>query len=70
MKTLDEVIEILSLKQYMKPEAHPMTADEIQDALWYMRNYRDVLQTLNKLKLAFDIVDFYIKKDLNHEDAR
>lgn len=69
MKTLDEVIEILSLKQYMNPTEHPMTANEIQDALWYMRNYRDVLQTFNKFKLAFNIVDFYIKKDLNHEDA-
>ena len=69
MKTLDEVIEILSLKQHMNPTAHPMTVDEIQDALWYMRNYRDVLQTLDKLKLAFNIVDFYIKKDLNHEDV-
>lgn len=69
MKTLAEVIEILSLKQHMDSTVHPMEADEIKDALWYLRNYRDVLQTIDKMNLGFAIVDFYVKKDLKNENA-
>ena len=69
MKTLEETIELLSLKQHMNPTVHPMEIDEIKDALWYLRDYRDMLQSISKLKLAYDIIDYYVKKDLKNENA-
>ena len=64
MKTLTETIEILSLKQHMDPQHHPMETDEIQDALWYLRNDRDLLWEINKICQSNDFIKEHYLKDM------
>ena len=64
MKSLTETIEILSVKQHMNPEGHPMETDEIKDALWYLRNYRDLLLTMSTVCQHTDYIKDHYLKDL------
>lgn len=65
MKSLAEVIEIFSLKQYMDEREHPITKSEVIDALWYLRNYRDLLQSLTNVYKDIDYIKQQYHKDLN-----
>ena len=64
MKTLTEVIEIFSLKQHMDEREHPITKSELVQTLWYLRNYRDLLMSLNNLYENVDYIKQYFQKDL------
>jgi len=48
-KPLIETIETLSVKSHMDPDHHPLTKEEIANALWYLRNYRDLLLIMGKV---------------------
>ena len=65
MKSLAEVIEIFSLKQYMDEREHPITKSELVQALWYLRNYRDLLLSLTNVYKDIDYIKQQYQKDLN-----
>lgn len=64
MKTLTEVIEIFSLKQFMNENEHPITKSELVQALWYLRNYRDLLMSLTDVYKDIDYIKNQYQKDL------
>lgn len=64
MKTLVEVIEIFSLKQYMDEREHPIAKSELVQALWYLRNYRDLLMSLTNVYEDIDYIKNQYQKDL------
>lgn len=65
MKKLIEVIEIFSVKQFMDEREHPITNSEVVDALWYLRNYRDLLMSLANVYKDIDYIKNQYQKDLN-----
>jgi len=65
MKSLIEIIEVFSLKQYMDEREHPITKSEVIDALWYLRNYRDLLLSLTNVYKDIDYIKQQYQKDLN-----
>lgn len=65
MKSLTEVIEIFSVKQYMDEKEHPITNSEVKDALWYLRNYRDLLLSLTNVYKDIDYIKNQYHKDLS-----
>ena len=64
MKSLVEVIEIFSLKQHMDEKEYPITKSELVQALWYLRNYRDLLMTLIGVYKDIDYIKNQYQKDL------
>lgn len=64
MKTLAEVIEIFSVKQFMDEREHPITKSELVQALWYLRNYRDLLMSLADVYKDIDYIKNQYQKDL------
>ena len=64
MKTLEEVIGILSLKQHMDPQHHPVETDEIKAALWYLRNYEDLLLDMQRICQDIEYIKEHYLKDL------
>lgn len=64
MKSLTEVIEIFSLKQFMDEKEHPITKSELVQALWYLRNYRDLLMSLTNVYKDIDYIKNQYQKDL------
>ena len=64
MKTLTEVIEIFSVKQYMDEKEHPIKKSELVHALWYLRNYRDLLMSLTNVYKDIDYIKQQYQKDL------
>lgn len=64
MKSLIEVIEIFSLKQHMDEREHPIAKSEVIDALWYLRNYRDLLLSLTNVYKDIDFIKQQYQKDL------
>ena len=65
MKSLTEVIEIFALKQHMDEKEHPITKSELVQALWYLRNYRDLLMSLANVYEDIDYIKNQYQKDLN-----
>jgi hypothetical protein len=65
MKSLIEVIEIFSLKQFMDEREHPITKSELVQALWFLRNYRDLLMSLTNVYEDIDYIKQQYQKDLN-----
>jgi len=64
MKSLTEVIEIFSLKQFMDEKEHPITKSELVQALWFLRNYRDLLMSLANVYKDIDYIKNQYQKDL------
>ncbi len=62
--TLLEIIEVFSLKQHMDEREHPITKSEVVDALWYLRNYRDLLMSLTNVYKDIDYIKHQYQKDL------
>lgn len=65
MKSLIEIIEVFSLKQHMDEKEHPITKSEVVEALWYLRNYRDLLMSLTNVYKDIDYIKNQYHKDLN-----
>ena len=64
MKTLEEIIALLSVQKYMDCKEHPLTKDEISDALWYLRNYKDLLLDMQRVCQDTEYIKEHFLKDL------
>ena len=74
MKTLDEIIKAISIcknadinrtcKDCPMPDTHECMGILMTDALWYIRNYRDLLQDLVRMCQDSEFIKEHYLKDL------
>lgn len=66
MKTLDEVIENLSVKQSLKDLGHRPDPDEIADALYYLREYREKKHEISDISTDYIAMkNYWMEQQMN-----
>ena len=61
MMTLNETIANLSVKQGLDDVEHPVSKEEKSSALYYLRNYRDLIQNVKMICKDTEYIKHYLE---------